>query len=409
MMRSMFSGVSGLRNHQIRMDVIGNNIANVNTTGFKSGSVQFSELFSQTMRGASASQGQRSGTNPMQVGLGVTIASISQNWEPGNMQVTGKATDLAIDGDGFFILNNNGTRVYTRAGMFEFGPDGYLANPDGLRVMGWNAVNGSLDNAGSNMIEAIRIPTEQAYPASATTTVRYGNNLDASAATGTTKTTTVDVYDSLGNLHALTITFEKTGDNEWEYTIVDPDGTPIGATQTIEFNSDGQVDQTNHSAQVSITFTPPGGASALNIDIDFTQLTQFAGESTVDAVERDGYAMGELDNITIDSNGVITGTFSNGLTQPLAQIALANFTNAGGLLNLGGSIFGESNNSGLPQIGLAGTSGRGSILPSTLEMSNVDLSQEFTNMIITQRGFQANSRVITTSDEMLHELANLKR
>ena len=225
------------------------------------------------------------------------------------------------------------------------------------------------------------------------------------SAANSTVTTVIDVYDSLGELHPVTVSFGKMDENIWRYVIEGPNGSAEGM---LVFNTDGTLNAASSDVPASVTFAPDSAAT-LDIDFDFSALTQYAGETTAEATSRNGHAMGMLDSLTIDASGIITGVFNNGLTQPLAQIALASFANPGGLLNMGGSIFAESNNSGLPQVGQAGTSGKGAIAPGSLEMSNVDLSQEFTNMIVTQRGFQANARIITTSDEMLQELANLKR
>ncbi len=501
MMRSLFSGVSGLRNHQVRMDVIGNNIANVNTIGFKSSRVNFEEIFSQTLRGASAPRTDIGGTNPQQVGLGMTIASIDTMFSQGNLQTTGKNTDLAIQGNGFFILDNGDGPVYTRSGMFDVDADGNLVNPEGLRLEGWQAdpQSGNIDT--TSALQTLSIPIGRAKMAQATSRITYTSNLSADAAIGTRVTTSVKVFDSLGTAHDVRVDFVKQANNQWSWeavgygsaatitangtgvtTPVIPQGStlpgtlPAGSDYTIVVDSVGNtaslrdgagnvlgtvsgitppggaktftdaagrqlltvtfpaaltsgtetvtVTNPTNSGIVdfntqggptagttdTLTFTPLNGANPLSVTMDFTGVSQMAASSsTVAATGRDGYAMGALNTFAIDSAGVITGSFSNGLTQKLGQIAMANFSNVGGLMKTGNNNYVETNNSGLPQTGQANSGGRGSIAPANLEQSNVDLSQEFANMIITERGFQANSRVITTSDEMLQELVNLKR
>lgn len=408
MMRSMFAGVSGLRNHQIRLDVIGNNIANVNTVGYKSSRANFQEVFYQTIRGASSAQDQRGGTNPQQIGLGMSISSIDTLHTQGNLQTTGKMTDLAVQGNGFFILNQDGQFVYTRAGTFDRDASGYLINPaNGLKVMGWMAdANGVFPIKDHSNLTTIQIPVGTSIPGKATTKLAYSQNLNADTAVSGTYTTSVTVYDSLGRAHDLTMTFAKTDANSWSWTADWAGAAGAEGTGTLTFNPDGSY---NTSTSGPIAFTP-AGANALSITVDLSDVTQYAAtKSTVSARERDGYPMGSLNTFTIDATGTVTGVYSNGLTQKIAQVALANFSNPGGLIKKGDSLYEDSNNSGLRQIGEPGTGSRGVISPGTLEMSNVDLSQEFTEMIVTQRGFQANSRIITTSDEMLQELVNLKR
>ena len=412
MMRSMFSGVSGLRNHQIRMDVIGNNIANVNTVGFKSGRVNFAEVFSQTLRGAASPTANTGGTNPQQVGLGMAVSSIDTLHTQGNLQVTGKMTDMAIQGNGFFVVTDGGQRYFTRAGDFDVDAQGNLVNPsNGMKVMGWIAdSNGAFGTKDEANLQPITIAVGSSIAASATIAVAFAGNLDASAAIGTTRTTSVEVYDSLGKAYALQVTFTKTNTNTWDYAITDPTGTLTlsGNTGTLVFSPSNGAFVPASSTVNTLSFTPTG-SSTVNIVPNFNSVIQQAGTSTAQPTSRNGYQKGDLESFTIDSSGVITGVYSNGLNQPIAQVALGSFPNPGGLLKRGDNIFVESNNAGLRQIGEAQTGGRGAIAPANLEMSNVDLSQEFTQMIITERGFQANTRVITTSDQMLQELVNLVR
>lgn len=409
MMRSMFSGVSGLRVHQTRMDVIGNNIANVNTVGFKASRVTFRELFSQTMRGASRPSADRGGTNPMQVGLGVTLGAISRVHTVGNMQSTGNPLDMGLEGDGFFVLGSGGGRVYSRAGTFELDGEGYLVDRStGLKVQGWRATNGVFPELRESNLSDIQIRLGQAVPARATNRVVLADNLDARLNDGDQVELTIDVFDSQGNLHAVIFQFTKTGTNQWDWEAYWPDTSDpanVRGSGTVTFDENGAVQNVSSS---TINFTP-SGVQALNITVDFDAVTQYAAPTTVDLFSQNGYASGVLEGITIGADGVITGAFTNGITQDLGRIAVANFENPAGLLDTGGGFFIPSNNSGIVSIGAAGTGAFAALAPGSLEMSNVDLSEEFTDMIVTQRGFQANARVITSSDELLQELVNLKR
>lgn len=403
MMRSLFSGVSGLKNHQTRMDVIGNNIANVNTVAFKAGRVNFEDILSQTVEGARSPQaGGMGGVNPKQVGLGMGISSIDTLFTPGSLQSTDNPTDFAVQGEGFFIVSDGSQVYYTRDGAFKTSADGALVNSNGFRLQGWMAdTDGNIDS--TQALQNITIPVGAQMKPKATTQIALEGNLDANAAAGSQWITSVQVYDSLGNPHNLTVTFEKMADNQWSW-YTDLDGTS-GDSDTIEFDTDGTV-LSGGTGTPNFAIT---GAQDISLNIDFSQLTQFGGNPTAYINFQDGYEAGSLDMVSTDSGGVLTGIFTNGQSKALAQIALATFSNPGGLLKEGGNLYQISNNSGLPNIGTASSGGRGSIAVGALEMSNVDLAQEFTNMIVTQRGFQANSRVITTSDEMLQDLINIKR
>jgi len=416
MMRSLFAAVSGLKTHQQRMDVIGNNIANVNTVGFKRSRVNFQDLLNQTIRGASRPvAGGRGGTNPMQVGLGVSLGSIDLIMDGSSLQDTGKATDLGIEGDGFFILSDGGRTYYTRVGTFDFGEDGSLVSLlNGMRVQGWMPDN-------PDTLTDIRININESESAKATTKMVIGGNLDSRVPIyddtnpdQTPKSRVLlrhTVYDSKGQEYIVTIELTKNDENQWTWelvTVEDSAGRDIGAgTQTgvINFNNDGTYQGVDNN---TISFEPVGSGQ-VNITLDFSKLTQYGSDHDAAVESQDGYKSGVLDSYTIDQNGNIIGVFSNGVTRILGQIALARFANPAGLLKEGNSLYSITSNSGSPLVGTANSGGFGSIKPGSLEMSNVDLSTEFTDMIITQRGFQANSRVITASDEMLQELVNLKR
>jgi len=408
MMRSLFSGVSGLLVHQTRMDVIGNNIANVNTVGYKTSRVTFQDMLYQTLRAATAPSMDRGGTNPRQVGLGVQLGTIDVIHSPGNLQPTGVATDLAIRGNGFFILMDGSQQYYTRAGVFDFDQEGWLVSKaSGMRVAGWNAdpVSGVVDT--NKPLEEIRIALDQTLPARPTTKVELTGNLSAE---GGTVDRSISVYDSLGTRHEFVIRFTQSEQLEWQWEVISTSPLlpmPSPSQGTITFKPDGTFASDSGG---TINFTGlSNGANDMVITLDFSKLTMFSGLSDVSVRSQDGFPPGSLEEIRIDATGKITGIFSNGLTQVLAQLATATFANPGGLEQVGETAFRESHNSGMPRIGTPGTADRGFIASGTVEMSNVDLSEEFTQMIITQRGFQANSRIITTSDEMLQELVNLKR
>ena len=410
MMRSMFAGVSGLKNHQIRMDVIGNNIANVNTTGYKSSRVTFQDTLAQTLSGATAPQRNRGGINPMQVGLGCGLASIDVLHTAGNLQTTGVNTDLALQGNGFFIVGDGTNNYYTRAGNFGMDTSGRLVYTNGLQLQGWIAdpVTGVINTNGR--VEGIRLPINDTVDPHATSEIALSGNLNSETpiapADGSRFTRNIEIFDSLGNPHVLNIVFEKTAANEWDCIVQDPLGVVLH-TEGITFDTNGHL--ATGGPNFAITYNPGTGASPINANIDISSLTQQKADESSVGYEQDGYAMGYLNTFKIDSSGKIIGVFTNGQTKDIAQVAVATFSNPAGLEKAGQTMFQVSSNSGSPQINPSGVGGSGSITPGTLEMSNVDLSQEFTDMIVTQRGFQANSRIITTSDEMLQELVNLKR
>ena len=669
MMRSMYSGVSGLKNHQTRMDVIGNNISNVNTTGFKSGRVTFSDMLSQTVTGASAPADNRGGTNPKQVGLGSSVAAIDLMFTDGSVQGTGKNTDLALSGNGLFVVKRGTETYYTRNGAFEFDADGNYVQPgNGLFVQGWMAKDGLLTTTGE--VGNIQIPSGKSMESQATKVATYVNNLNGdpdgytisnmlvtyvdgtseittnyspnekgsivltfehadgteekvtldstatydfktgdvvpgktlytskinsvtatetgtadvtvgmgtavnkinnsttytatglksgtysingnytlsgtitlvtaagtdnvditledgtvvnvpkpstfdyavgdtfsaklpitkieaaagaqvTTANGSTATTTaaltvnnaddtyerktaaadykikavgrtttptynskevasvtintldgktlngllgqtynanntfypsvvttVTVYDSLGGSHDIPVLFSKTGENKWNlsltggvdsYSYTESDLTETTVTLTsndLKFTTTGAFD-TEHPGTATIALSYGNGAADQEVTLNLNSLTQYIGSSTINA-DADGHAAGTLASVSIDSSGIITGTYTNGVRQYEAQIAVAQFNNASGLTKTGESLYQQSNNSGEANVHTADDLGV-TITPSALEMSNVDIANEFTDMIVTQRGFQGNSKVITVSDEMLETLINMKR
>jgi flagellar hook protein FlgE len=413
MMRSLNAGVSGLQQYQEMMDVVGNNIANVNTVGYKANEVTLEDMISQTEAGAMAPTDDSGGTDPRQVGLGVTSGTISTIFTQGNLQTSSSPTDLAIQGNGFFILTqgNSATQYYTRDGSFNVDANNNLVNPsNGMEVQGWMAdANGDINT--SAPLQNLTIPMGELMTSKQTDAASYVGNLDSTQTAGPTSDyqNTLLVYDSLGNSHLVTVTFEKTAvTNEWQWTASGPDIT-VGPDNTgvIDFDTNGNfVDQTG---TLELDVAAQGAMSPLDINPNFSGVTQFGTASTITVGSQDGYAPGVLQSFTIGQDGSITGVYSNGSTKDVGQIALASFRNPGGLVKVGSSNYQSSPNSGIADIGGATTGSRGSIISGSLEMSNVDLSQEFTNMIVDERAYQANSKIIQTGDEMLQTLIGLKR
>ena len=417
MMRSMFAGVSGTRAHQVRMDVIGNNIANVNTVGYKYGRATFQDMLSQTVRGSMAPTDNRGGVDPMQVGLGVMLRSIDIVFTPGNLESTGKTTDMAIQGNGFFVVrDSSGGLLFTRDGAFKIDAKGNLVHPStGYHVQGWKADDvGDIDRA--KPIEAIDVPLGTSMSAQATSKVSFVGNLDNSVTAhglpGSSPwpadySTSVPVHDSQGTQHTLVMEYRKTDDNEWQWTAVF--GSTTVGSGMIAFKTNGQFDSVVPDPPTISILDPGTGAASMTITPDFSAITQVGDESSVSWSTQNGYPAGSLETFNIDDRGIITGVYSNGQYKTLGQMVLASFANSEGLMRQSNNMYAETTNSGSPQLGEATKGGRGAVLGTTLEMSNVDLAREFTDMIVTQRGFQANSRVITAADEMLQELLALKR
>lgn len=560
MMRSLFAGVSGIRTHQVRMDVIGNNIANVNTIGFKSGRAAFQDVLSQTIVGPTGPNATRGGTNPAQVGLGATVAGIDSIFSQGNLESTGVVSDLALTGEGMFVLRDGIRRVFTRAGSFQFDANGTLVNPsNGFAVQGYLADSTGNVTTGSGLTD-VKLPFAQAAPPKATDNIDYRGNLNADSdplgtiqrsvalytnagpggsataatlltdlenaegvtagilagdvitvkadiggtpitpvtytvlATSTiqdlataieaalgltagavnvdgsgrinitgnkgvanavtnvsisakdaTATTdrlifntlnvyspiqyardagqhlaTITAYDSLGQTHTVNIEYTKVdGRNEWTWkaTMEGNDAVTSGGTGRVFFRQDGSFDSfTYDGGATAMSFAPANNSQSpqvvtLNFGSpgEFNGLTQFFSSNNAVASNQTGYGNGQLDSISIDQFGKITGRFTNGVLKTLGQVALANFTNPSGLQRDGGSAYLETVNSGSALIGIPGAGVQGNIVSGAVEQSNVDLAQQFTDMIIAQRGFQAATRVIRNADELLQDVVNLRR
>ena len=455
---ALFSGISGLSTLGNAMQIIGDNIANVNTVGFKNSTFTFQDLLSQatsTMSGTS------------QVGRGTALGDIYSSFMQGSFESTGNTTDLAIGGEGFFVVREEGSTnlFYTRAGNFRFDKDGYFINPEGYVVQGW-ALDADGQDTGS--VTDIMMSSFTSSP-SETDQITIITNLDSSATSQSSPLTgswdgdastniadtayeyqsTVKIYDSLGSTHDITTYFDKGGtDGEWEYIITcNPSedarasvtGNTLGllARGTITFNTASgsitnlSMDTCSATSWSSVSlntngyyeFAPTfisGSAMAIEFDIgtrydgssfsnDSLSTTQFSRASTTTFQAADGYGAGDLQGVNVDVDGVMTGTYSNGQLIPLHRVALAKFQNTQGLYKEGGNLFKETRESGNAITNRPGTNGLGSIAPNSLEQSNVDIATEFVKMITTQRGFQANSKIITVTDQMLAELINLKR
>lgn len=537
------------------MDVIGNNIANVNTIGFKGSRITFSDTFNQMIKSGTNPEDGSGGTNSMQVGLGMKVNSIDRNWNQGTMETTGITTDLALQGDGMFILNNNGTQQYSRAGAFIFDAEGKLVNPQNGAIVQGKVANGLGEIPAGNSAQDVVIDTSLRLAAIATENVSWGGNLESGSSTkrsdvvdmtgnfksnttgvpdpetytiygvdGTEYTLdlsfvndglyvedvtpaeytvnytltdadgvalspavsgsqvlsftdgscdtsslailedsdnidfelnfdslrsttasqsagaqidngdvaevvtgTVTVYDSLGSAHSLSMTYTHLDSGTWAWEVEDPSTGTLspGANGVLQFNKDGTIESITQNDgagslasvvspdQPNISFTPDSGADTVNIDFDFGEgtsgITQTALSSQIQSLTQDGAASATLANLNIDMYGNVVGIFSNGNSQTLAQIMVATFPNLNGLTSLGDNMYAEAANAGDATIGEPGGDTNTYMQSGALEQSNVDLSEEFTKMIISQRGFQANARVVTTADALLQEITNLVR
>ncbi len=397
MLRSMFSAISGLRAHQTKLDVTGNNIANVNTVGFKSSQTVFEDTLSQVIRNGSAPTADTGGTNPAQVGLGVKVAGITTNFGQGSTQNTGRSTDFMISGDGFFVTRAGNENLYTRAGSFDYDGAGNLVTPDGAQLQGWMATNGVVNANGA--VGPLSIPFGQVMRPTATTEGAVAGNLSTTAAVGEAVQTQITTYDAVGTAHPVALTFTRTTATTWSVAASE-NGAPLGTTSLT-------FDPGTGRPTGATTFTVTVGGAPVDLELGGT--TQYGGKTALTPSGVDGNAMGTLQSISLSGDGTIMGVYSNSLREPIGKLALATFANPSGLSKAGNTSYRVGDNSGQPVVGEAGTGGRGSLTAGALEMSNVDLAEEFTGLIVAQRGFQANSRVISSSDEVLQDLVNLKR
>lgn len=518
MVQAMYSAVAGVQAHQTRLDVIGNNIANVNTVGYKSARTTFVDQLSQTMRGASRPQNGMGGVNPVQVGLGVKVGSITTQQTQGALQQTGRPSDLSIQGNGFFLVGDGAAAYYSRDGAFTLDAEGSLVSATtGMKLLGWQAnAAGTVDTSGPvTPTASIKIPVGTLTSVKATENMEFagnldatvnpgasyartgqvfdslgnphevkftfrrdslllGGNLDQAAANGTAVTKNIQVYDQANTAHDVTFTYTKTGANAWSFAATSPTipawtsgntgaltfnaagvltsgALPnlVAATPKINFSLSPQLSQIasasnpslagandwnytatspsgvitngtgalNFSAAGKLTSIPAsfslalsnGATSPISIKPDISKVSQLSGQSTANAVSQDGAPFGTLQSYNIGDDGTVTGIFSNGLNRDLGRVAVAQFANPSGLDKMGSNLFRPTNNSGSPQVNPPGVSGGGRVSAGFLEQSNVNLADEFTNMIITQRGFQANTRIVTAADEILQDLIQMKR
>jgi flagellar hook protein FlgE len=421
LLSALYSGVSGLASNGQAIAVIGDNIANVNSVGFKGSRVLFADLLSQTVLGG-------------QMGRGTTTQIIDKLMGQGQLQATSSATDLALNGEGFFALRAaSGARFFTRAGQFRLDADGDLVNPAGLYVQGYPESQSGL----AFTLQNLNFASVQSPPR-ATVTAGITANLDsasvvapggaafdpANPAATSSFSTGMTVYDSLGQAHTLTVYFRKTAANEWDWYAVAAPGE-LATPPAAGYSANGHLSFTTSGALQSATtasssFDFIGAQPGQTIQFDFGQslaaggtglsgATQFARPSSVSFQSQDGFAAGTLQGISVDRDGVVSGSFSNGTTRALARVAVATFASTAGLEKAGGGLYRETLASGPPSIGFANEGARGSITASALELSNVDLAQQFIDLITAQRAYQASSKTITTADSLLGEVINLKR
>lgn len=418
MLQAMLAGVASIKAQQTRMNIIGNNLANVNTTAYKGSRVTFQDMLAQTLRGASRPGGNLGGLNPVQFGLGVVIAGTDVNVEQGSLAATNRATDFAIQGNGFFVVGNGESLAYTRDGAFNLDANGDLVRQaSGERLLGWTAdqATGLIDtNQPVGPSSSIRVPIGARTAVQVTTVTTVAGNLDSRAfSTAGTQSTSfaMRVFDTLGSEHLVTATLTEDAvtPNQWNWTLTAGGGDTVTGGGALVFDpATGDLLSGNPG---SMTITPPAasGVPAFTVDLDFGAISQRASEMQVQMSSQNGFAPGSLSSFSVGTDGVLTGLYTNGLTRPLGQMAMAVFPNFGGLERSGSNVWRQTDNSGIPVIGTPRTGGRGYVNAGFLEQSNIDISNEFTDLIITQRGFQANTKVVTTVDEMLQDLINMKR
>jgi flagellar hook protein FlgE len=403
-MSAYSTALSGLLANNTALDVVGNNLANMNTDGFKTDSIQFEDAMSQA-------------TQSLQIGEGVGSTITEANFSQGNLQTTSQPLDAAIQGNGFFIVQDpsSGAVEYTRDGSFSLNASGQLVTSTGDLVQGWMAVGGSVSPSGATT--AITVPSLGSQTPSATANMTLSANLDATAASGTSFSSAIQVVDSLGNTHTVTVDFTEAGANTWSYTATIPGqdvkggtaGTPttIG-TGSLTFNSSGLL--TSPAAGTPQTLKTTGGLAdgAADLDINWNlygangtgTITQFAQASSASGTTQDGVQPGTVTGVSLQNGGDLVATYSNGNTVTIAQVALASITNPDSLISVANNNYTLGTDTVTPSVGAADTSQRGQIVAESLETSNVDMATEFTNLIIFQRGYEANSKVLTTVEQM---------
>ena len=402
--------LTGLQADSTALNTIGNNLANLNTTAFKKQTASFEDLFYQQI-------GSTGSGEALQIGAGVRVSDTSSSFLQGSLSTTSNATDMALNGDGFFVVQHGNVQSLTRAGNFQLDKAGNLITTDGQSVMGFAAINGTVNASGS--LTPLTIPISGTGLAKATSTFSVDANLNSASAVGTSFNTSVTMYDSLGQSHIASVSFTKNAQNQWGYNITlpagDSTGTPVNSSGTLTFNSSGAL--TNPTANISgITF--PGmadGAADLNFSWGLyaasgsPTITQSASTSTASSSLQDGFAAGTYQSFSVDSTGVVSATFTNGQVAPVGQLAIASVANEEGLTRVGGNNFQTSAASGNASFAAAGVGSRGTIEDDAIEESNVDISTEFSDLIVAQRAFQANSKTVTTFDEVTEEAIGMIR
>ena len=427
---ALFTGSTGLQANSSTLDTVGNNLANLNTTGYKAQRLVFKDLVYQTLNPGSAPAGGLGGTNPTQAGFGVGVGSVDNLFQQGAVTPTGRSLDAAIQGSGFFVLANGQATAYSRAGTFSVDAGGYLVDPNtGFRVQRTGPVGeGSATVQGFQApgVNDIQIPFGAGVKGVSTTVAQLQGNVGAGLQVGQSVTAGIQMYDAQSTPRSLTVTFTKSAANTFDVTASVSGGTatvmaspppspvpsPLPVAQ-ITFDSAGLLAS---PADLTVRVSGIAGVTAdqdVRLDLgtigQATGLTQFGGASTAAITTQDGAGAGVLTAVSFDTSGIVQGQFSNGRTLPLAQLAIAGFNNESGLLRQGNNYFAASASSGAALVGVAGTGGRGTIQGSALEGANVDIAVEFSRLIIAQRGFQVNARTITAANETLQELANVIR
>ncbi|AFL88126.1 flagellar hook-basal body proteins [Terriglobus roseus DSM 18391] len=408
-MPSFSIALTGLQANSVALTTIGNNLANLNTTAFKKQGVNFADMFYQNI-------GTTGSSAPLQVGIGTRVSSIESDFSQGNLAPTGSSSDMAINGNGFFVVNQAGTNELTRAGNFQLGPTGNLITSEGYAVMGYPSVNGVVNTDAP--LQAMNVPTSKTQLAHATTGFAFTSSLDSSAAVGKQFTSSTAMYDSQGTAHMVSVSFTKTASNQWSYSINMPAGDAAlstGNTGTLSFNSDGTL-ALPASDVTGVTFAGlSDGAADMSLSWKLREasgnslITQSAGTSATNASAQDGYASGTYKSFAVDATGTMTATFTNGGTEILGQIAVATVTNPEALARRGSNLYAVNQASGAMDIGVAGSGDRGTVDGSTLEQSNVDISTEFADLIVAQRSFEANSKTITAFDTIMQDTINMIR
>ncbi len=404
--------LSGLDADSTALNTIGNNLANLNTVAYKGQNTSFEDLFYQQI-------GQSGSGNPIQAGSGTKVGATTTDFSEGTLlpDANGNTSDMALDGNGFFLVEQNGQQSLTRAGNFTVANNGSLTTQDGQHVLGYPAVGGVV-NTNTNP-QAITLPVGSTEGAQATENISITANLNSGATVGTTFTSPVTVFDSLGQSHQVTVTYDKTGTNTWNYAVSlppgDSTGTPLNNTGTLTFDTNGNLTSPTGSV-TGISFpTMADGASDLTFNWNLNgsgsspTITQLASANSNGANNQDGFTSGNYTGFTVDPSGVIQAQFSNGNKETIGQVAVATVTNLQGLVAVGGNNFQTTAASGQAVAGVAGTGGRGTVDDSALEQSNINISTEFSNLIVAQRAFEANSKTVTTFDTISQDVIGMIR